>query len=165
MRRALTGPLLTVLVFSASQVLAQQSPRPAPPPSRESRGHGEHMTPRGWKFSWPKGDASRGRQAFAKFECYRCHEVKGEKFPAPTEPAKVGPELAQMGPLHEPEYFAESVINPNAVIEKGKGYQAADGSSKMPSFNELLSVQELIDLVAFLRALKPPSKGGGHAGH
>ena len=37
-----------------------------------------------------------------------------------------------MGPLHEIDYFAEAIINPGAVIEHGKGYQAADGSSKMP---------------------------------
>jgi hypothetical protein len=48
------------------------------------------------------------------------------------------------------------------VIEKGKGYQTVDGSSKMPSFNGSLSVQELIDLVAYLRALKPPAGSQGH---
>jgi hypothetical protein len=103
---------------------------------------------------------------FVKLECYSCHEVRGEKFPAPTDSAKLGPELSFMGPLHEVDYFAEAVINPSAVIEKGKGYEAVDGSSKMPSFNDSLIVQELIDLVAFLSALKPTSGGdGGHAGH
>ena len=61
-----------------------------------------------------------------------------------------------MGPLHEVDYFAESVLNPGAVIERGKGYQTVDGSSKMPSFNDSMTAQELIDLVAYLRALKPP---------
>jgi hypothetical protein len=28
----------------------------------------------------------------------------------------------------------------------------------MPSFNDSMTVQELIDLVAFLRSLKPPSE-------
>jgi hypothetical protein len=69
-----------------------------------------------------------------------------------------------MGPLHEVEYFAESILNPGAVIERGKGYQAADGSSKMPSFNDSMTVQELIDLVAYLRTLKPPA-GQGHPRH
>ncbi len=89
--------------------------------------------------------------------------MKGEKFPAPTEQTKVGPELSQMAPLHEAEFFAEALINPSAVIDKGKGYQAADGSSKMPSFNDSMTVQELIDLVAYLRSLKPAA--GGHQGH
>lgn len=69
-----------------------------------------------------------------------------------------------MGPLHDPDYFAETLINPSAVIEQGKGFQASDGSSKMPSFNDSMTVQELIDLVAFLRSLKPPT-GAGHGGH
>ena len=74
--------------------------------------------------------------------------------------------LRAEGPLHDAEYFAEAVINPSAVIEKGKGYEAADGSSKMPSFNDSLTVQELIDLVAFLGALKPPAGApAGHKGH
>ncbi len=70
-----------------------------------------------------------------------------------------------MGPLHEVDYFAESIVNPGAVIERGKGYQAADGSSKMPSFNDSMTVQELIDLVTYLRALKPSPGAGGHGSH
>lgn len=137
--------------------------RPAPPPSG---AHREHGTPKGWKFAWPKGDPARGREAFVKFECYACHEVKGETFAAPKERGKVGPELAMMGPLHDAEYFAESIINPNALLEKGKGYEAPDGSSKMPSFNDSMTVQEAIDLVAFLRSLKPPPGApAGHRGH
>jgi hypothetical protein len=63
-----------------------------------------------------------------------------------------------MGPLHDAEYFAEAIINPNAVIEKGKGYEAADDASKMPSYNDLVTVQEVIDVVAYLKGLKPPVK-------
>ena len=133
---------------------AQQAPRGP---------HGEHRTSEGWKFAWPKGDPAKGRAVFVKLECYSCHEVKGETFPAPTDQEKVGPELSAMAPLHEPEYFAEAIINPSAVIEKGKGYAAPDGSSKMPSFNHLLTVEETADLVAYLKALG--RAGGGHATH
>lgn len=136
--------LLGAFALGGSSVRAQQMP-----------GHGEHGTPKDWKFTWPKGDPARGREVFVKLECYACHEVKGEKFPAPSEPGKIGPELSQMGPLHDPEYFAEALINPSAVIEPGKGYAAADGSSKMPSFNDSATVQEVVDLVAFLRSLAP----------
>jgi mono/diheme cytochrome c family protein len=158
---------VAVLLIPAIQpVSAQPRPDRSAPAASPSRPHEQHGTPTGWKFTWPKGDPMKGRAVFAKLECYSCHEVRGEKFPAPKEKEKVGPELSMMGPLHEVDYFAEAIINPSAVIEKGKGYQAPDGSSKMPSFNDSLNVQELIDLVAFLRALKPPSGGaGGHAGH
>jgi cytochrome c1 len=134
--------------------------------SKSSGGHGDHHTVEGWQFAWPQGDAVRGREVFVRLECYSCHEVKGEQFPAPG--GVVGPELSVMGPLHDAQYFAEAIINPNAVIEKGKGYEAADGTSKMPSFNELVTVQEVIDLVAYLKRLKPPAEPpashGGRSG-
>ena len=107
-----------------------------------------------------------GREAFSKFECYACHEVKGETFQAPKDKKNVGPELSAMGPLHEAEYFAEAILSPSAVIEKGKGYAGPDGSSKMPAFNDSMTVQEAIDLVAYLRSLKPGTGApAGHRGH
>ena len=155
--------ILLILMPAAS---AQQRSDRAAPSASSPRGHEQHGTPKDWKFTWPKGDPAKGRAVFVKLECYSCHEVRGEKFPAPTEKGKVGPELSAMGPLHETDYFAEAVINPSAVIEKGKGYQAPDGSSKMPSLNDSMTVQEAIDLVAFLRSLKPvPGMPAGHAGH
>ncbi len=153
-------------LLAPGAVPAQQPARPARPPAQQPAldPHAGHGTPKGWNFTLPKGDPAKGREVFAKLECYACHEVKGERFPAPTEQAKVGPELSQMAPLHEAEYFAEAVLNPSVVIDKGKGYQAPDGSSKMPEFNDSLTVKELIDLVAYLRSLKPGA-GGGHHGH
>jgi mono/diheme cytochrome c family protein len=155
-----------VLGSAVLSVTAQQMPGKGRGEGTERGGqeeHGDHGTPPEWKFTWPQGDSAKGREVFVRLECYSCHEVKGEKFPAPSQEGKVGPELSAMGPLHEPEYFAEAIIHPNAVIEKGKGYSAPDGSSKMPSFNDSATVQEVVDLVAFLRALKPPA--AAPAGH
>ncbi len=144
-------------------VWAQQAPE-----------HGGHGTPEGWKFMWPAGNAAAGQEVFVKLECYSCHEVRGERFPRPdpkAEPGKVGPELSAMASLHPPEYFAEAIINPSVVIEEGKGYRAPDGKSKMPSYNDLVTIQEVIDLVAYLKALKgdgapaPPTRRGGSGGH
>jgi mono/diheme cytochrome c family protein len=160
-----SGLLLGVLALAAEA----QQPRPGSRPRvtpKAADPHAGHGTPKGWKFAWPRGDATRGRDVFVKFECYSCHEVKGESFPAPSDTGKVGPELSQMGPLHEVEYFVESIVNPGATIEKGRGYQGPDGSSKMPSFNDSMTVQEAIDLVAFLKGLKPASGApAGHRGH
>jgi cytochrome c1 len=156
--------LVTALAASLPAVDAQQ--RPAPPSAPKSGGaHTPHGTPKGWRFTLPRGDAVKGREVFAKLECYSCHEVKGETFPAATDKEKVGPELASMAAHHPREFFAESIINPNAVIDRGMGYVAADGSSKMPSFSDSLTVQELIDLVAYLKALKPPPAASGRRGH
>jgi hypothetical protein len=74
-----------------------------------------------------------------------------------------------MGALHPPEFFAESIINPSASVERGRGYAAADGSSKMPSYAESMTVQEAIDLVAYLGRLRPPTAPApapaGQTGH
>ena len=58
-----------------------------------------------------------------------------------------------MGPMHPLEYFTESTINPNAV--GAKKYRGPDGKSKMPTFNDDMTVQELIDVSAYLASLKP----------
>ena len=122
-----------------------------------------------WRFTLPNGDPARGREIFQKLECYSCHEVRGERFPSPNDPGRAGPELSAMGPLHPPEFFAESVINPSAVVERNRGYAAADGTSKMPSYGGVMTVQETIDLVAYLKQLRPPAASapgpGGHKGH
>jgi len=112
----------------------------------------------GWKFSLPQGDPAQGRQWFVKLECYKCHEIKGEEFPAVAAADKgVGPDLSQMAGLHPVEFFAESIINPNAVVDadaKEKGYLGADGKSKMPDYNDILTGKELADLAAYLTSLK-----------
>jgi cytochrome c2 len=147
--------VIGLLIGAAVSIRAQQQP---------AVEHGVHGTPEEWKFTWPKGAPAKGREVFVKLECYSCHEVKGETFPAPSEKEKVGPELSAMGPIHEAEYFAEAIINPNAVIEKGRGYEGPDGKTKMPSYNDVATVQEIVDLVAYLKALRPPAAehGKGH---
>ncbi len=113
-----------------------------------------HHHPENWQFTMPPGDIAEGRKTFVKFDCFSCHEVKGDKFPKPQGEA-VGPELSQMGPMHPLEYFAESTIHPSAEVSPKK-YLAADGTSKMPSFNEYMTVLELINLSAYMSSLRPP---------
>jgi hypothetical protein len=117
--------------------------------------------PPGWRFAWPDGDAGKGREAFVKLECYQCHEVQGESFPpVAPDPTRRGPALTGMGGHHPAEYFAESILNPNAVIVDGAGHTGPDGRSIMPDYRDSLTLAETIDLVAYLRSL------GGHAhGH
>ena len=167
-RALLGGTLLTFVALTAS-ALAQHE------------GHSQHMTgtpgapsrkvtmeqlhqsggvPLGWKFALPGGDAAKGRQVFVDLECYKCHAIQGEIFPASGGDAKnVGPELTGMGGQHPAEYFAESVLAPNAVVLDGPGYTGPDGKSVMPSYADSLTVTQLVDLVAFLKSLT----SGGHA--
>jgi mono/diheme cytochrome c family protein len=145
--------LAVALVIVAAPVTAQHTHQ-APPAAKPAAAVPAHGTPKNWKFKLPKGDAVKGREVFAKLECHACHEVRGESFPAPANREDAGPELSHMATMHPPEFFAESIVNPGAFVEPR--YRARDGSSRMPSFNDSMTVQELIDLVAFLTALEPP---------
>jgi putative copper resistance protein D len=123
--------------------------RPAAPISMEAL-HAGGGVPQGWRFTPPAGDPARGRQVFARLQCFGCHRVAGERFPAPAGP---GPELTGMGHHHPPGYLLESVLNPNAVVVEGRGYTDARGRSVMPELARDLTVAELLDLVAYLRTL------------
>jgi sulfur-oxidizing protein SoxX len=170
--RTLLGVTLVGLVGFAAAALAQHQGHDhgttAPAATQAGAGsrkvtmeelHRSGGVPPGWKFALPGGDAVKGRQVFADLECYKCHTVKGESFPASGGDAKnVGPELTGMGNQHPAEYFAESILAPNAVILDGPGYIGPDGKSIMPSYADSLSVTQLVDLVAFIQSLT----GGGH---
>lgn len=143
---------LLVFVFAVSLRAAQDKGHEAEMHQPSRQAEAEMHQPKDWQFMLPKGDSAKGRAVFQKFECYACHEVRGENFPAPGGES-AGPELSQMGPQHAPEYFAESVMNPSAV--GAKEYRGPDGKSKMPSFSEDMTVQELIDLSAYLASLRP----------
>lgn len=124
--------------------------------------------PKGWRFTMPAGDHHAGRQVFIDFECFKCHEVRGEDFPAPkADQGDVGSVLSGMGAMHPAEYFAEVMIDPNASVAwrikhhkaEKKGYLGPDGKSKMPSYNDTMTIQQLIDVVAYMKSLT----AGAHA--
>ena len=172
------GAVAFVVVWSANvRVEAQQTsghvhtPAAAGPPAVTGPGpgaprrvsedelHRHGGVPRGWKFSVPPGDAARGRELFRELECYKCHEIKTEKFPVPADGKYGGPELTGMGRIHPSEYIAESILFPNAVIVDEPGATGPDGLSLMPSYADSLSLTEWLDLVAYLKGL---TEGGEH---
>lgn len=126
---------------------------------------GEHRMPADWRFSLPEGDPAQGREIFVQMECYKCHEIQGETFPMVAEGERgAGPELSQMAGMHPIEFFAEAIIHPNAVIDpddKAKGYVGEDGKSKMPDYNDVLTVKQVLDMATYLASLK----GAKHSSH
>jgi len=96
--------------------------------------------PKGWKFNIPEGDADAGRKVYIGMECYTCHRIAGEKFPeVRPEERKPGPDLTGMGAHHPRDYFAEAVLNPNAVIL---------------TYNDTLTIKQWIDLATYLKSLR-----------
>ena len=117
--------------------------------------------PPGWKLAPPAGDVAAGRLTFADLGCPSCHRVEGESFSVKPSAGQVGPELTGMGAHHPPGYFAEAIMNPDAVLIEGPGFIGPDGHSVMPDYPDM-TVRQLGDVVAYLASLKT---GGAHAGH
>ena len=114
--------------------------------------------PQGWKFTFPDGDAKAGKTVFMTMKCYSCHaiEIPGEKL-SPSRSKGAGPALTGYSALPK-EYLAESVIKPHTIVA-APGYTVKEGRAAMGEYNHFLSVQELIDLVAFLKhGIKPEGK-------
>jgi hypothetical protein len=118
----------------------------------------EPRLPRNWRFALPSGAASAGEQVFVRMECYSCHAVAGKRFGDPRQnPGGIGPDLTAAHARLPREYLAESVVNFERFVAHGqyqKGYVAADGTSRMGDYNELLTIRDLFDLVEFLKSIR-----------
>lgn len=147
------GLAALALVATLGDARAQSPASPSRRATMEEL-HRHGGVPRGWKFTVPPGDATKGRQLFLDLECYKCHAIHGQSFPTSGgDPKNVGPELTGMGARHPAEYLAESILAPNHVIVEGPGYTGPDGRSVMPSFADSLSLPQWLDLVAYLKSL------------
>ena len=112
-------------------------------------------------FALPPGDVTDGRAIFEEMACNQCHSVadidwlgvEGEDFNL-----KLGGEVIKVKTYGE---LVTSVINPSHRISRlFKGEMPSrDAQSPMPSYNQIMTVQELTDLITFLEKqydLKPP---------
>jgi mono/diheme cytochrome c family protein len=118
--------------------------------------------PPGWTFTMPPGDPAKGKEVFAALECYSCHEVTGAGFPAKATD-RSGPDLTRMGAHHPAEYFAESILDPDAVIIDAPGFYDEHGRSTMPSYSDSLTLEEWVNLVAYLKSLTGAPAQVAHA--
>jgi hypothetical protein len=105
-------------------------------------------------LSLPDGDAARGRAAFIDLGCHSCHDVNDVDLPAADTLGPVRFELG--GPVTKVETYGalvSSIVNPSHDISKRSVEQVVerDGESLMVALNDTMTVQQLIDLVAFLQ--------------
>jgi len=132
---------LTTLVITAVVVSALNGCTPAP-----TSGKG---------FTLPEGSVDRGQEAFVRLKCHACHSVSGVELPeiaAELETrVQLGGEVPRVSTYGE---LVTSIINPSHKLANGYAAPAVamEGQSKMTKYNDLMTVQELTDLVAFLRS-------------
>ena len=110
-------------------------------------------SPRG--FSLPEGNADAGKVAFQKYHCTDCHQIEGITMPQDhaylvPKPIPLGGSSGRITTYGE---LVTSVINPSHKLTRRQpvSMTSVDGESRMRNMNNVLTVQELIDLVAYLQ--------------
>lgn len=107
-------------------------------------------------FTLPEGDPSAGQQTFTLYGCQNCHtvsDVAGLRSEA-EEYERTIPLGGEKTRTYTYGELVTSIINPSHKIsQRYLGDQVAiDGVSQMQDYNDVLTVSDLIDLVAFLEA-------------
>jgi sulfur-oxidizing protein SoxX len=108
-------------------------------------------------FRLPDGDAGRGKARFLELKCNTCHTVAGTDIPVPSNDyayvrvVVLGGEVAHVKTYGE---LVTSIINPSHSLAPGypKELITRGNQSAMANFNDTMTIQQLIDLVAFLQS-------------
>lgn len=107
-------------------------------------------------FTLPDGDVERGKTIFVNLQCNACHKVAGiEQLVAegtkPEISVSLGGEVTRISTYGE---LVTGIINPSHRLAKGHPAEevSVDGQSKMKNYNDVMTVSQLIDLVAFLQS-------------
>ena len=110
-------------------------------------------------FAFPDGNAETGKLVFEDMGCARCHSIAdiawigNEKYDDPH--VVLGGEVTAIKTYGE---LVTSVINPSHKISKkhlkDQNTTLGEGVSKMEfyHYNEIMTVQQLVDLVTFLQS-------------
>lgn len=116
-------------------------------------GCNDYVESRG--FSLPEGDPETGQIVFVEYRCIECHTLAGTEFTEELERetmVRIGGESTRVKSYGD---LVTSIINPSHKLAKGYAVEditEGDGESRMRNYNEELTVQELIDLVTFLKS-------------
>ncbi len=124
---------ITVLVLSGCDPFSKESPQ---------------------GFSLPEGNKEDGKAAFARLGCNACHFVPAIPQLTPVAEGAISIELGGEGPkIKTYADLVTSIINPSHRFAKGYPLDQIqrDGISNMPVYNNVMTVEELVDLVTFLQ--------------
>ena len=103
----------------------------------------------------PEGDAARGEVLFVSLGCISCHKVVDAELP---DPAEAGPVRVLLGSRTTGKLsygqLVTSIVNPSHRLSARyrKDKVSREGESLMSSYNDVLTITQLTDLVAFLQA-------------
>lgn len=105
-------------------------------------------------FALPPGSEEDGKLVFEKMACDQCHSVgtiPWQGMASEDFDIKLGGDVIQVKTYGE---LVTSIINPSHRVSKKlqeSGILNRSAQSPMPSYNQVMTVQELIDLVTFIQ--------------
>jgi len=103
----------------------------------------------------PDGDVARGETYFVSLGCVSCHSVVGADLPDSVEAGPVRVLLgSRTGRRMSYGHLVTSIVNPSHRISARyhKDEEVSQqGESLMTSYNDVLTVTQLTDLIAFLQ--------------
>jgi sulfur-oxidizing protein SoxX len=129
---------LMILIISAAGFIGGCQPKP-------ESGSG---------FRLPDGDPEAGRQAFLAMQCNACHQIEGIEMPNLDLAAPVTVVLGgQVSRVKTYGDLVTSIINPShkLISTYPADEVSVDGETFMPTMNQFMTVDQLIDIVAFLQ--------------
>jgi mono/diheme cytochrome c family protein len=121
-------------------------------------------------FRLPEGDVEQGREAVRELKCHACHELAGGGFPQPVAdppvPVRLGGQTAFVKTDGD---LVTSIINPSHRLTYGHLGELTQtaGESRMADYTEIMTVKQLVDIVAFLQSIyevSPPPKAAESGG-
>ncbi|UCH50080.1 MAG: cytochrome C [Betaproteobacteria bacterium] len=117
----------------------------ATPPPKSGKG-----------FTLPEGDAQAGKENYIRFQCNACHTIDEiDQQTAPGEESELS--IALGGEVTRIQTYGElvtSIINPSHRLAKDYPVDevSVGGQSKMKVYNDVMTVTELTDLIAFVQS-------------
>lgn len=107
-------------------------------------------------FSLPEGDSEAGKSAFVELACNTCHSTPDIEQLDINVPEDISIVLG--GDFRRVKTYADlvtSIINPSHRISKAIPEDMAmtmtDGNSLMPSYNSMMTVEQLTNIVTYLQ--------------
>ena len=114
-------------------------------------------------FALPEGDIEKGKVTYKRLACNECHSISNIEWKG----GKDNLEIQLGGEISTQKSYGDlvtSVINPSHKVSLRYKEKTSTGGdlSKMKNYNEVMTVQELIDIVTFLQSeydvIAPPRK-------
>ena len=105
-------------------------------------------------FALPPGDIERGQQTFVALGCNSCHYVADgvQRMKTGANPEIYVQLGGQVTKVKTYEDLITSIINPSHKLSRGPDPRRVteEGESKMPRYNDVMTVQQLIDITSYL---------------